>query len=139
MPDDVSLNCCRTRLEHALLVEAFRCYAIAGSDKNFPNGQFVTRVMPKRRQGIVVMTEQEIFVRFAALIEEYSETSASDVTPEADLADDLGFDSLSMVEIVISAETAFDIEIPDEVIRDLETVQDVVNYVRNTQRADMPA
>jgi acyl carrier protein len=85
------------------------------------------------------MTEQEIFARFAALIEEYSETPASDVTREADLADDLGFDSLSMVEIVISAQIAFDIEIPDEAIRDLETVQDVVNYVRNTQRADMSA
>ena len=84
----------------------------------------------------MVMTEQEIFVRFAALIEEYSETSASDVTPEADLADDLGFDSLSMVEIVISAETAFDIEIPLMKLSGISRLfRDVVNYVHGTPSA----
>ena len=83
----------------------------------------------------MVMTEQEIFVRFAALIEEYSDTAASDVTPEADLADDLEIDSLAMVEIVVAAQVTFSIEIPDEAVRDLKTVQDVVNYVLRAQRA----
>lgn len=87
----------------------------------------------------MVMTEQEIFDHFAAIIEEYSETSANDVTSEAVLDDDLGIDSLSMVEIVVAAQIAFDIEIPDEAIRDLNTVQDVVNYVRRAQRADVSA
>ena len=83
----------------------------------------------------MVMTEQEIFVRFAALIEEYSDTAASDVTSEADLADDLEIDSLAMVEIVVAAQVTFSIEIPDEAVRDLKTVQDVVNYVLRAQRA----
>jgi acyl carrier protein len=83
----------------------------------------------------VVMTEQEIFIRFAALIEEYADTPASDVTGEADLADDLGIDSLAMVEIVVAAQVAFNIEIPDEDVRGLKTVQDVVNYVLRAQSA----
>jgi acyl carrier protein len=87
----------------------------------------------------VVMTEQEIFTRFAALIEEYLEIPANDVTRETDLVDDLQIDSLSMVELVISMTTAFDIEIPDEAIQDLKTVQDVVNYVGRAQRADVSA
>lgn len=87
----------------------------------------------------MVMTEQEIFIRFAALIEEYAGTPASDVTPEADLADDLEIDSLAMVEIVVAAQVAFNIEIPDEAVRSLKTVQDVVNYVLRAQSADVSA
>lgn len=87
----------------------------------------------------MVMTEQEIFIRFAALIEEYADTSASDVTREADLADDLEIDSLAMVEIVVAAQIAFNIEIPDEAVRGLKTVQDVVNYVLRAQHADVSA
>jgi acyl carrier protein len=85
------------------------------------------------------MTEQEIFVRFADLVERSSEIPASEVTREADLADDLGIDSLSMVEIVVSAQGAFNIEIPDEDLRDLKTVQDVVNYVQRVQRSSVSA
>lgn len=102
-------------------------------------GTSVAMICQEEEQEIVVMTEQEIFVRFAALIEEYSETSASDVTRGADLADDLEIDSLSMVEIVVAAQIAFNIEIPDEAVKDLKTVEDVVNYVRRAQRADVSA
>ena len=87
----------------------------------------------------MVMPEPEIFARFAALIEEYSGTPASDVTTEADLVDDLEIDSLAMVEIVVAAQISFDIEIPDEAVRGLRTVQDVVNYVLRAQRADVSA
>lgn len=85
------------------------------------------------------MTESEIFVRFAALVERSSEVPASEVTREADLTDDLGIDSLSMVEIIFAAQKAFNIEIPDEALKGLKTVQDVVNYVQRVQRSGVSA
>jgi acyl carrier protein len=87
----------------------------------------------------VVMAEQEIFDRFAALIEEYFEIPANDVTRETDLVDDLQIDSLSMVEIVVSMTIEFNIEIPDEAIQEFKTVGDVVNYVQRIQGADVSA
>jgi len=81
----------------------------------------------------VAMTEHEIFVRFADLVEESSGVPASEITNEAALADDLGIDSLSMVEIIFSAQDEFNIEIPDEAVKDLNTVRDVVNYVQRMQ------
>jgi acyl carrier protein len=91
----------------------------------------------KRRQGIVAMTKQEIFVAFAATVQELAETPASDVTPEADLIEDLNIDSLTMVEIIVSAQSKFGVEIPDKDLKDLRTVQDVVDYVE--QRSGVKA
>jgi acyl carrier protein len=43
--------------------------------------------------------------------------------------DDLDIDSLSMVEIAVAAQDKFGVEIPDDQLKDLTTVQDVVNFV----------
>jgi acyl carrier protein len=78
----------------------------------------------------MVMTEDEIFSWFAEIIEELTGIPASRVTREADMVDDLNVSSLSMVEIIVSAQDQFNVEIPDEALGDLRTVQDVVSYVR---------
>lgn len=75
-------------------------------------------------------SEQEILVGFAATVEEFAGTLASDVTLEADLIEDLEIDSLTMVEIIASTQSKFGVEIPDEDLKELRTVQDVVAYVR---------
>ena len=51
------------------------------------------------------------------------------VTPEANLKDDLGIDSLSAVELALELETEFDIRIEDEELAKLETVQDIMDIV----------
>jgi acyl carrier protein len=84
----------------------------------------------------MAMTEQEIISTLAGVIEEYVELPASTVKPEADLRDDLGIDSLSMVEIVVTAVEKFNIEISDNELKHLRTVQDVISYV---QRCDTSA
>jgi acyl carrier protein len=43
--------------------------------------------------------------------------------------DDLGADSLDLVELIMAVEEAFDIEIPDEEAEKLQTVQDAINYI----------
>lgn len=51
------------------------------------------------------------------------------VKPEASFIDDLGADSLDIVELVMAMEEEFDLEIPDEDAEKLKTVQDVANYL----------
>ncbi len=85
------------------------------------------------------MTEQEILAGFAETIEEFAGVPAAQVTLEADLTDDLSIDSLSMVEVIGSVQDKFSVEIPDEDLKDLKTVQDVVSYVQRTQRSGVSA
>jgi len=55
------------------------------------------------------------------------------VVPEASFVDDLGADSLDLVELIMAMEEKFDIEIPDEDAEKIVTVQDAVNYVGKIQ------
>ena len=53
-----------------------------------------------------------------------------EVTLEASFVDDLGADSLDLVELIMAMEEAFDIEIPDEVAEKITTVQDAIDHVK---------
>lgn len=53
------------------------------------------------------------------------------ITMESLLAEDLGADSLDSIDIVMSVEDEFKIEVPDEVIENMTTVGDIVNYIEN--------
>ena len=55
---------------------------------------------------------------------------AGEVTPEASFKDDLGADSLDLVELVMGLEDAFDASIPTEDLEKLSTVQDVMDYLK---------
>jgi len=54
---------------------------------------------------------------------------ADEVTPDANILDDLGADSLDVVELVMSLEEEFNIEVPDEEVEEMRTVSDVERYV----------
>lgn len=54
----------------------------------------------------------------------------SEVVPEASFVDDLGADSLDLVELVMTMEEEFDIDISDEDAEKLVTVQDAINFVK---------
>jgi acyl carrier protein len=75
------------------------------------------------------VTEQEILSGLAEIIDEIAGVPADEVTPDKTFVDDLDIDSLSMVEIAVAAQDKFGVEIPDEQLKDLKTVQDVVNFV----------
>ncbi len=52
------------------------------------------------------------------------------VVPNASFVDDLGADSLDLVELIMAMEEAFDIEIPDEVAEKITTVKDAIEHVK---------
>ena len=80
------------------------------------------------------MNEQEILAGLGEIVEEIAGVPADEVTPSKSFVDDLDIDSLSMVEIAVAAQDKFGVEIPDDQLKDLATVQDVVNYVaKNTE------
>ena len=59
----------------------------------------------------------------------------SQVTPEAKFTDDLGADSLDLVELVMELEEHFEIEISDEDSQNFQTVSDVATYVQSKKNA----
>lgn len=72
----------------------------------------------------------EILSGLAEIVEEVAGVPADDVTTEKSFVDDLDIDSLSMVEIAVAAQDKFGVEIPDDELKDLKTVADVVGYVQ---------
>ena len=78
----------------------------------------------------MAMTEQEILAGLGEIVDEIAGIPADQVTPEKNFVNDLDLDSLSMVEIAVAAQDKFGVEIPDGELKNLKTVQDVVNYVQ---------
>jgi acyl carrier protein len=71
-----------------------------------------------------------ILAGLAKIVEEVTANVAQDrVTPEKSFVDDLEVDSLAMVEIAVHAEEMFGVKIPDDVLANLRTVGDAVNFV----------
>jgi len=63
------------------------------------------------------------------IIVEQLSVDKSKVVPGASFVDDLGADSLDLVELIMAMEEAFGIEIPDEVAEKITTVQDAIDHV----------
>ena len=74
-----------------------------------------------------------IFEKVQEKISEQLGVDAEEVTLESSFIDDLGADSLDIVELLMALEEEFDIEIPDEEAEKLSTVGDVVDYIKNNK------
>ena len=76
------------------------------------------------------MTSEEIFESVKEIIIEQLGVADNAVTMEASFIDDLGADSLDIVELVMALEEEFDMEIPDSDAEKVVTVSDVVEYIK---------
>ena len=77
------------------------------------------------------MEGNEIFEKVKKIIIEQLNVSEDSVTEEASFIDDLGADSLDIVELIMALEEEFDTEIPDSDAEKVVTVGDVVDYIKD--------
>ncbi len=73
--------------------------------------------------------------RVSAIIVEQLGATKEEIVPEASFTDDLGVDSLTMVELVMAMEETFDIEIPDDEAEKIQTIGDAVSYLKEKLEA----
>lgn len=71
-----------------------------------------------------------VFEKMKQILAEQLDADIDSITLETDIQDDLGADSLDVVEMLMSIEDEFEIEIPDEKIESLKTVGQVVEYIQ---------
>ena len=77
-----------------------------------------------------IMSSEEIFEKVKGIIVEQLGVTENTVTMEASFIDDLGADSLDIVELIMALEEEFDLEIPDTDAEKIVTVSDVVDYIK---------
>ena len=79
------------------------------------------------------MSSEEIFEKVNAIIVDQLGVVEGSVTKEASFIDDLGADSLDIVELIMALEEEFDMEIPDADAEKIVVVNDVVEYIKDNQ------
>lgn len=72
----------------------------------------------------------EIEEKVRQIVVEKLGVEPAEVTPNASFVEDLGADSLDLVELVMEFETAFEVQIPDEDTEKIRRVQDAIDYIK---------
>ena len=70
-----------------------------------------------------------VFEKVVAILSEQFDVDESSISHDTSIADDLNADSLDVVDLIMSIEDEFDIEIPDEAIESIKTVNDLVKFI----------
>lgn len=81
----------------------------------------------------MAMNENEILQGLAEIVNEETGLDAAEVQMDKSFTEDLDIDSLSMMTIVVNAEEKFGVRIPDDEVKNLSTVGDAVNFIKNAQ------
>ncbi|MDE6835218.1 MAG: acyl carrier protein [Ruminococcus sp.] len=77
-----------------------------------------------------------IFDKLKNIIVEQLSVEEDDVTLEANIQDDLGADSLDIVDLITTIEDEFEVSIPDEAVEEIKTVGDLVSYIEKNSDAE---
>ena len=77
------------------------------------------------------MKQEEVFEKVKKILSEQFDVSVDEITMQTDIAQDLGADSLDVIDILMSVEDEFKIEVPDEDAENVKTVEQMVNYIVN--------
>lgn len=72
-----------------------------------------------------------VFEKIKEILAGQLDADPEDITTDTKIAEELNADSLDVVELLMSIEDEFEVEIPDEEIENLKTVGDVVEYIQN--------
>ena len=77
---------------------------------------------------------RDIPAEVTSIIKEQLDVEDSQITPDASFIDDLGADSLAIVELVLAFEEQFEIDIPDEDTEKIRTVGDAISYIGSRKK-----
>jgi acyl carrier protein len=80
------------------------------------------------------LLDNEILDRVRKVAVEELGVKSEEVTESASFTEDLGADSLDVVELVMAFEEEFNMDIPDDDVAELKTVTDVVNYIKSKSK-----
>jgi len=80
-------------------------------------------------------SEQQILDALRGILTEIAGVPAEEVQPDHTLVDDLAIDSLTLVEVAAAVQDEFNVEVPDEGLKDLKTIGDVVALVQQAVAA----
>ena len=80
------------------------------------------------------MTATNVDAKVKSIIAEQLGVAEDEIKPESSFIDDLGADSLDIVELVMAMEEEFDVEIPDEQAESIKTVKDAVDYINSHKK-----
>ncbi|TDI89136.1 MAG: acyl carrier protein [Candidatus Dadabacteria bacterium] len=78
--------------------------------------------------------DQEILSKVKAMVASQLGKSEDEITLESSFIEDLGADSLDLVELIMSMEDEFDLEISDEDAETIITVQDAINFITERKK-----
>lgn len=73
--------------------------------------------------------ESEVFERIREYLADQLDVEPEKITPDSDIVEDFGADSLDVIDMITTLSDEFGVEIPDEAIENFRTVGDVVSYV----------
>lgn len=79
----------------------------------------------------MAQVQGDVFARLKKIVVEQLGVDETDVTPEASFVDDLNADSLDLVELIMSLEEEFGMEVSDEEAEKIRTVGDAVDYIKD--------
>lgn len=72
-----------------------------------------------------------VFEKIKTILAEQLDVDEDNITAESLIVEDLGADSLDAIDIVMSVEDEFGLEVPDEIIEKMESVNDIITFVEN--------
>ena len=81
------------------------------------------------------MATSTIEAKVKSIIADQLGVGEDEIKPESSFIEDLGADSLDIVELVMAMEEEFEVEIPDEEAENIKTVGDAINYINNHKKA----
>jgi acyl carrier protein len=80
------------------------------------------------------MATSQVEVKVKGIIAEQLGVGEDEIKPESSFIEDLGADSLDIVELVMAMEEEFEVEIPDEEAENIKTVGDAINYINSHKK-----
>lgn len=72
-----------------------------------------------------------VFEKIKKILSEQLELDKEEITLESNIVDDLGADSLDLVDMAMTVEDEFGLELPDEMLETVQTVEDVIRYIES--------